>query len=218
MISHLGAMVSVVNGMLLAHRFQGKKGTVGAASLGEGATSTGACHEALNQAAVERLPLVLVVADNRYAYSTPREKQFACASIIERAAGYGVAGHSVDGTNLAECLRVVGGAVESARGGGGPQLVVADLLRLCGHGEHDDASYVAAKLKCSDVGRDCLDVARERILSEGWLRESELDAIRAKAHEEVEAAVAAASREGAPNPDSENWCALASQRLAEGIE
>src|SRR5688572_27557702 len=73
MISHLGAMVSVVNGMLMAHRFQGKKGTVGAASLGEGATSTGACHEALNQAAVEKLPLVLVVADNRYAYSTPRE-------------------------------------------------------------------------------------------------------------------------------------------------
>src|SRR5436190_2556036 len=78
MISHLGSMVSVVNGALLAHRFKGIKGTVGVASMGEGATSTGAFHEGVNQAAVERLPLVLIVANNHYAYSTPSEKQFAC--------------------------------------------------------------------------------------------------------------------------------------------
>src|SRR5436190_12380370 len=78
MISHLGSMVSVVNGALLAHRFKGIKGTVGVASVGEGATSTGAFHEGVNQAAVERLPLVLIVANNHYAYSTPSEKQFAC--------------------------------------------------------------------------------------------------------------------------------------------
>src|SRR6266853_2487619 len=78
MISHLGAMVSVVNGALLAHRFKGITGTVGATCLGDGGTSTGAFHEALNQAAVERLPLVLVVANNHYAYSTPNERQFAC--------------------------------------------------------------------------------------------------------------------------------------------
>src|SRR4051794_10006266 len=80
MISHLGAMISVVNGALLAHRFKGIKGTAGVASIGEGATSTGAFHEAVNQAAVERLPLVLVVANNHYAYSTPSERQFACRS------------------------------------------------------------------------------------------------------------------------------------------
>src|SRR5713226_5843707 len=78
MISHLGAMISVVNGALLAHRFKGQNQTVGLASVGDGATSTGAFHEGLNQAAVERLPLVLVIANNHYAYSTPTERQFAC--------------------------------------------------------------------------------------------------------------------------------------------
>src|SRR5204863_1458345 len=74
MISHLGAMISVVNGALLAHRFKGQNQTVGLASIGDGATSTGAFHEALNQAAIEKLPLVLVVANNHYAYSTPNER------------------------------------------------------------------------------------------------------------------------------------------------
>src|SRR5271169_587578 len=74
MISHLGAMISVVNGALLAHRLKGITGTVGAACIGDGATSTGAFHEAVNQAAVEKLPLVLIVANNHYAYSTPTER------------------------------------------------------------------------------------------------------------------------------------------------
>src|SRR5438067_9616448 len=92
MISHLGAMISVVNGALLAHRFKGITDTVGAACIGEGGTSTGAFHEALNQAAVEKLPLVLIVGNNQYAYSTPTELQFACRSLLDKAAGYGVEG------------------------------------------------------------------------------------------------------------------------------
>ncbi|MGH7969907.1 MAG: thiamine pyrophosphate-dependent enzyme, partial [Limisphaerales bacterium] len=76
MISHLGAMISVVNGALFARRLKGLGGIVGATSIGEGGTSTGAFHEALNQAAVEKLPLVLVVANNQYAYSTPHLRQF----------------------------------------------------------------------------------------------------------------------------------------------
>src|SRR6266436_7919792 len=82
MISHLGAMISVVNGALLAHRFKGIKDTAGAACIGDGGTSTGSFHEALNQAAVEKLPLVLIVANNQYAYSTPTELQFACRSLL----------------------------------------------------------------------------------------------------------------------------------------
>src|SRR6266566_3767040 len=104
MISHLGAMISVVNGALLAHRFKGISGTVGAVCLGDGGTSTGAFHEGLNQAAVEKLPLLLVVANNYYAYSTPNERQFACHSLVDKAAGYGVEGQSVDGTDLSACL------------------------------------------------------------------------------------------------------------------
>src|SRR3954462_13966031 len=122
MISHLGAMISVVNGTLMAHRFKGKTGTVGAASIGEGGTSTGACHEALNQAAVEKLPLVLVVADNQYAYSTPSSRQFACRSLVDRAEGYGIPGHEVDGTDLSDCLTTLNHVINQAREGHGPQL------------------------------------------------------------------------------------------------
>ena len=86
MISHLGAMISVVNGMLMARRFKKVAGTVGGACIGDGATSTGAFHEALNQAAVEKLPLILVVADNQFAYSTPTSRQFACRDLVERDA------------------------------------------------------------------------------------------------------------------------------------
>src|SRR6266568_9209113 len=148
MISHLGAMISVVNGMLFARRFKGVREVAGVASIGDGATSTGSFHEALNQAAVEKLPLVLVVANNQYAYSTPTELQFACRSLLDKAAGYGVEGQAVDGTDLSACLEVVGDAVGKARAGHGPQMVVAELLRLCGHGEHDDAGYVDPALKC----------------------------------------------------------------------
>ena len=216
MISHLGAMISVVNGTLMAHRFKGKSGTVGAASIGEGGTSTGAWHEALNQAAVEKLPLVLVVADNQYAYSTPKSRQFACASIVDRAEGYGVEGHSVDGTDLEACLKVMGAAVERARAGGGPQLVVANLLRLCGHGEHDDANYVSAKLKASDCGRDCLAVAREELLENDWASPTQVEEWQAGASAQIEEAVNTAQREAAPDPALENWRALATTRLAEG--
>src|SRR5439155_16936729 len=131
MISHLGAMISVVNGMLFARRFKGVRDVAGVASIGDGGTSTGAFHEALNQAAVEKLPLVLVVANNQYAYSTPISRQFACQSLLDKATGYGVAGYHLDGTDLVACLKVAREAVAKARAGAGPQLVVARLLRLC---------------------------------------------------------------------------------------
>ncbi len=167
MISHLGAMISVVNGSLFARRYQGVRDIVGAASMGDGGTSTGAFHESLNQAAVEKLPLVVVVTNNYYAYSTPNERQYVCASLLDRAIGYGVTGAAVDGTDLAACLRVIGGAVGRARAGQGPQMVLATALRLCGHGEHDDASYIEAKYKDSPAGRDCLREAEEYLIRNG---------------------------------------------------
>src|SRR3954470_14522097 len=168
MISHLGAMISVVNGILFARKLKGESGSVGATCIGDGGTSTGSFHEALNQAAVEKLPLVLVIANNQYAYSTPTSRQFACADLVDRAIGYGVEGHEVDGVDLGECLEVVSHAVNNARRGAGPQLIVARLLRLCGHGEHDAALYVESKLKQAPVGRDCLEVAREHLVRSGW--------------------------------------------------
>src|SRR5436190_1406482 len=209
MISHLGAMIAVVNGTLMARRFKGVTGTVGATCIGDGATSTGAFHEALNQAGIERLPLVLIVADNQYAYSTPTSRQFACSSLIDRAGAYGLEGHTVDGTDLVACLRVLSHAISQARNGHGPQLVVARLLRLCGHGEHDDASYVDPKLKASPLGRDCIKVAEAQLLREGWADSASLAEWRAEAVRKIEEAVAQAQREPAPDPYKEDWCALA---------
>ena len=215
MISHLGAMVSVVNGMLLARRFKKISGAVGAACLGEGATSTGSFHEALNQAAVEKLPLVLIVANNQYAYSTPAARQFACEDLADKAAGYGVGAHSVDATDLTECLKVVGDAVAQARSGQGPQLVVARLLRLCGHGEHDDAGYIIPELKNSPLGRDCLKVAEEILLSQNWTEAAQLAVWRSNIIQEIEEAVAQVQREPAPDPFTEEWRAIASEHLSE---
>jgi pyruvate dehydrogenase E1 component alpha subunit/2-oxoisovalerate dehydrogenase E1 component alpha subunit len=216
MISHLGAMVSVVNGVLLARRLKKITGTVGAACLGDGATSTGAFHEALNQAAVEKLPLVLIVANNQFAYSTPTSRQFACDDLTDKAAGYGVEPHSVDATDLTACLQIVGAAVNRARAGEGPQLVIARLLRLCGHGEHDDAGYIDAKLKKSPLGRDCLKVAREYLLRQEWTQPGEIQAWHDESIREIEAAVAQVQREPAPDPFSEKWTALSTEHLIEG--
>src|ERR1017187_2865151 len=215
MISHLGAMVSVVNGVLFARRLKKISGTVGAACLGEGATSTGAFHEALNQAAVEKLPLVLVVADNQYAYSTPTSSQFACENLADKGIGYGVESHTVDGTDFSACLKTVGHAVARARAGNGPQLVVAKLLRLCGHGEHDDANYIVSELKNSPLGRDCLKVAEEFLLENKFTDAAQLAVWRSAAIREIEEAVAQVQREPAPDPFAENWSAISSEHLNE---
>jgi TPP-dependent pyruvate/acetoin dehydrogenase alpha subunit len=215
MISHLGAMVSVVNGILFARRMKGITGIVGAACLGEGATSTGAFHESLNQAAVEKLPLVLIVANNQFAYSTPTSRQFACGDLADKAAGYGVEPHSLDATDFSACLETVGAAVARARAGHGPQLVVASLLRLCGHGEHDDAGYIAPEMKNSPLGRDCMKLAEEFLLKNRFADVAQLAVWRSEAIREIEEAVAQAQREPAPDPYEEKWSALSSGHLNE---
>jgi acetoin:2,6-dichlorophenolindophenol oxidoreductase subunit alpha len=218
MISHLGAMISVVNGALMAKRFKKITNVVGAACIGEGATSTGAFHEALNQAAVEKLPLVLVIANNQYAYSTPSSRQFACSNLTNKASGYGVTAHHVDGTDLSACLNTLTTAVKQARDGGGPQMVVAKLLRLCGHGEHDDAHYIDPKLKNSPIGRDCIKVAEEYLTQQCWGDNAAIQKMRQEAIQKVEDALAIVQREPPPDPFRENWCALASRHLSEIFE
>jgi len=215
MISHLGAMLPAVAGMLLARRIRGESGTIGATCCGDGATSTGAFHEGLNLAAVEKLPLVVVVANNRYAYSTPNSRQFVCSDLVERAEGYGVRGRSVDATDLAACLAVLQDAADAARAGEGPQLVVGSLLRLVGHGEHDDASYVDPALK--KAARDCLMVAERQIVAEQWATAAELKAWRTEAITRIEEAIATSMREPAPDPSDEQWTAISTPRLRDGF-
>lgn len=214
MISHLGAAVSQVGGALVAKRMQGTlAGRVGATCIGDGATSTGAFHEGLNFVAVEKLPMVVVVADNQFAYSTASDRQYACDDLLDRAVGYGVQGHAVDGTDMLACAEVIGGAVAKARAGEGPQLVVAKLLRLSGHGEHDDGSYVPNALRQGQYGRDCLEVGKDQLMAKSWLTEAEYEQWVEEIHVEIQEAVAIAQREGAPDPYKEEWSAMASNGL-----
>ena len=212
MISHLGAQVPVIAGMLFAKRMKGTlDGCVGATTVGDGATSTGAFHEGMNLAAVENLPMVVVVANNQFAYSTPNHRQFACTDLVERARGYGFGGHSVDGTDLLACAEVIGGAVRIAREGGGPQMVVAHLLRLSGHGEHDDGSYVPDSAKGGHYGRDCIEVGIRQLAEGGHATVDEIFSWQEEAAGEVQRAVAQAQQEAAPDPYREDWTALSTK-------
>src|SRR6185503_4581525 len=118
-------------------------------------------------------------------YSTPTDRQYACDHLVDRAKGYGMTGHAVDGTDLAACLAVFQEAVSRARNGGGPQLVVGTLLRLCGHGEHDDASYVPGEWRTRTENRDCLQSARQTMLENGWTTPRELETMEAESYETV---------------------------------
>ena len=217
MISHLGSLISVVAGALVARRFQGDTTAIGATTIGDGGTSTGAFHEAINMAAVEKLPLVVVVVNNQYAYSTPNSRQFACSDLVERATGYGVEGHSLDGTDLQECLEVLGQATQRARSGHGPQMVVGDCLRLTGHGEHDDASYMDKTLSQTRLGRDCLKIAENYLQERHWADHVLLEDWRKNAKEQVENAVADAQHEPLADPAMETWCPYATKRIASAV-
>src|SRR5580704_4343210 len=217
MISHLGSLVSVVAGALMARRFKGDNSAIGATTIGDGGTSTGAFHEAINLAAIEKLPLVVVVVNNQYAYSTPNSRQFACKDLVDRAVGYGVEGHSLDGTDLQDCLAVLAHATERARSGHGPQMVVGSCLRLTGHAEHDDAFYMDKSLLHTPLGRDCLKVAESYLQEHHWADEALLENWRKNAKQRVEDAVADAQREPLADPDTETWCPYATPRIAEAL-
>src|SRR5216110_906045 len=218
MISHLGAMVSATVGALMAKRFHGEKNFVGLSCIGEGGMQTGAFHEGMNLAAVEQVPLVIVATNNHYAYSTPNDREFACHDLVDRAIGYGFEGYTIDGTDLTNCLDVIGSAVKRARAGRPPQLVVASILRLSGHGEHDDASYVTEEIKREPFARDCLKVAEQTIADLNLVDAETLREWRKHAAAQVDEAISTAQKEAPPEGDKEDWCAISVRDLVESLQ
>ena len=214
MISHLGAMVSVTVGALMAKRFKGEKNFIGLSCIGEGGMQTGSFHEGMNIAAVEQVPLVIVATNNHYAYSTSNEREFACAELVDRAKGYGFEGYNLDGTDLSACLDVIGSAVKRARAGRPPQMVVASTLRLSGHGEHDDASYVTDEIKREPFAQDCLKRAEKLIVDLNLVDAETLQGWRDDAATQVDQAITIAQKEAAPDAN-EDWCAISTRALVE---
>src|SRR6266702_7604668 len=217
MVSHLGAMISVTVGALMAKRFKGEKNFIGLACIGEGGMQTGAFHEGMNIAAVEQVPLVVVATNNHYAYSTSNDREFACHDLVDRAIGYGFEGYSLDGTDLGACLDVIGSAVKRVRAGRPPQLVVASVLLLSGHGEHDDASYVPEEVKRQPFARDCLKVAEQTIVDLNLVDAETLGKWRKDAAAQVDEAIATAQKEAPPEGDKEDWCAISTRDLADSF-
>ncbi len=140
-ISHLGDLIPVMAGVLLASRMK-KENRVAVAYLGEGASSTGVFHEGVNFAAVKKLPLITIIENNGYAYSTPSSDQIAANNFVDKAIGYGIKGMQVDGNDIIACYETMKKAVEYARGGGGSVLIEALTYRRKGHAEHDNQAYV----------------------------------------------------------------------------
>jgi TPP-dependent pyruvate/acetoin dehydrogenase alpha subunit len=198
LISHLGVMVEVMAGVALSFRIRGED-RVAMVYSGDGMTSTGAFHEGLNLAAVQRLPLVVVVENNGYAYSTPVRKQTAVDSFVDKADGYGIRGERVDGNDVLAVVAAARRAVDHAREGGGPTLLELMTYRRLGHAEHDPQKYVPAGELEEWSGRDPLTRYERRLLGEGGVGRDALDGIRARVAEEVDTARAAA--EASPMPD-----------------
>ena len=140
-ISHLGDMIPVMTGILIAARMK-RENRVAVAYVGDGTTSTGTFHEGVNFAAVQKLPLITIIENNGYAYSTPTRLQTAAANFVDKAVGYGIKGLSVDGNDIVACYEIMKEAVEYARRGSGSVLIEAHTYRRKGHAEHDNQSYV----------------------------------------------------------------------------
>jgi TPP-dependent pyruvate/acetoin dehydrogenase alpha subunit len=197
-ISHLGDMVPVMAGVTLSFKLRGED-RVGLVYVGDGATSTGAFHEGINFAAVQRCPLVVVVENNGYAYSTPLSKQTAAKQLVDKAIGYGIAGERADGNDVIATYEATKRAVDRARDGGGVTLIELVTYRRKGHAEHDNQSYVPP----GEIDRwanenDPIDRYSKRLLGEGFDKPA-LEAIDTRVKEEIDSATDEA--EASPMPD-----------------
>ena len=200
-ISHLGDMVPVMAGIALYFK-QTHQPRVGLVYVGDGAMSTGAFHEGINFAAVQRLPLVVVCENNGYAYSTPTSKQTAVRYLVDKAAGYGIPGVQADGNDVLAVYEVTRAAVERARAGGGPTLVELITFRRKGHAEHDDQRYVSREELDAWARKDPLDRYVRQLTSSGWAQASELEAIDSRVLQQLDRAVTTCENEPLPAPET----------------
>jgi pyruvate dehydrogenase E1 component alpha subunit len=196
-ISHLPQGLSVALGVAMSFRYRSEP-RVAMVFTGDGASNSGLYHEVLNMAAVYHAPLVVIVENNQYAYSTQCESASRVSSIAGHAAGYGLHTTTVDGNDVDAVLAAAGEAVERARSDGGPSLIEAKTLRMLGHAVHDGAEYVPRELLAAWEARDPVIGFRRKLSAEG-LGDEQLDEIDRRCRDEVEDAVAFA--EASPWPD-----------------
>ena len=199
MVSMLGTAIPVAAGAALSFKIRGEP-RVALTFIGDGGSNTGDFHEGLNFAATLELPLVVVIENNQFAYSTPLKKSLHVKDIAIRAEGYGMPGLVVDGNDVLAVYHAAKEAVERARDGGGPTLIEAKTMRMRGHSEHDDAFYVPKELleewaKCDPIQR-----LEAHLTSQGIMDNSLRQEVTRRIEREIEAAVDWAEKSPFPEP------------------
>ena len=200
-LSVLGDMIPVMAGVALASRITGSN-AVAMTYLGDGATSTGNFHEGMNFASVLKLPLVLIIENNLYAYSTPVSKQYAHADFAMRAKGFGIPADIVDGNDVLEVYRVTRAAVERARNGGGASIIEAKTMRMGGHSDADPAWYVPSEIMDEWKKRDPILQFDRQLREIGLLNDAELGDIEERIRKEIEQDLEFALSSPMPEPGS----------------
>jgi TPP-dependent pyruvate/acetoin dehydrogenase alpha subunit len=197
----LGESLPVACGVALTMKIR-KRSTIVMASCGDGATNTGPFHEALNLASVQKLPVVFIIENNGYAYSTPGQKQYAIQNLSERALAYGMPGESVNGNDVLAVMEAVGRATEHARSGKGPALVECKTFRVRGHSEADKADYVPQALREEWLAKDPIQQFEVYLTAENILTATEKADIAARVKATVDDALRFAEQGPAPDPST----------------
>jgi acetoin:2,6-dichlorophenolindophenol oxidoreductase subunit alpha len=187
-VSHLAAMIPMAVGVALAVKMR-KENAVVMNYIGDGGSNVGDFHEGLNMAAVMKLPFVLIVENNQFAYSTPNSKQFAAQKLSDRAVGYGIPGHTIDGTNVIKVYETCKEAVDRARRGEGPTLIETITMRLHGHSASDDASYVPPGMIEEWKKKDPIEKLERILLNDRVLNEANKKQMEEKIAAEIEHAI-----------------------------
>jgi pyruvate dehydrogenase E1 component alpha subunit len=199
--SHLPSILPVAVGAALAFRVRGEA-RVALGWMGDGSSANGTAHESMNFAGVRRLPVVFVIDNNQFAYSTPTHLNFASSSLAARGPAYGFEGVVVDGTDVLAVQREAGAAIERARSGGGPTLLELMTLRMEGHAVHDDAAYVPPGLHERWAEHDPVRRFEAWMREHAELSEDELGAFEREVEDTIADAVARAEASPWPDPDT----------------
>ncbi len=202
MISHLGAMLPVADGIALASKLRGQDRVVLSFS-GDGGTSEGDFHEAVNLAAVWGLPVIFLIENNGYGLSTPSKEQFVCDSLADRAKGYGIKGYSIDGNNILEVMETVAAIRKEVLTKGMPVILEARTFRMRGHEEASGTAYVPDELMKEWAAKDPIKQFGDRMVADGLLSDEDLLAIRKSAESTYSADLERALVADYPVPDTE---------------
>ncbi len=201
-ISHMGALVPAANGIAFAAKYRGDD-AVTLAFFGDGASSQGIVHEAMNYAAVFKLAVVFICNNNRWAISTPVKEQFAVENIADRAAGYGMPGAVCDGNDVLHVYETVKKAVDRARQGEGPSLVECKTMRMAGHGTHDMAKYVPDDEINFWKAKDPISYFEKILVEKKWADDLYFKKIAEETLQEVKAATEKVKSWENPNPEEQ---------------